>query len=83
VKKVRRRARSTQVTYEFHKRKMAETIPKMGSQTKAKRMSLVRGVVAWAWEMDEDKKLVWFRICMGASLGVNFLRYVTSLCRWA
>jgi hypothetical protein len=33
--------------------------------------------------MDEDKLSVWFRICMGASLGVNFLGYVTYLYRWA
>ena len=31
---------------------MALMTPMMGSQTKAKRMSLVSGVVAWAWVMD-------------------------------
>jgi hypothetical protein len=30
--------------------------PKMGSQTKASRMSFVRGVVAWAWVMDVLKR---------------------------
>jgi len=34
---------------------MAEMTPKMGSQTKAKRIILVSGVVAWAWEMEDDK----------------------------
>jgi len=34
------------VTYEFHRRTMAEIRPKMGSQTRARRISLVRGVVA-------------------------------------
>jgi hypothetical protein len=48
----RRRARSTQFTHWFQRRKIALMTPKMGSQTKAKRMILVRGVVAWAWVMD-------------------------------
>jgi len=52
---------------------MAEMTPKMGSQTKARRISLVRGVVAWAWEMEEDKPLACFIITMGASLGGKFL----------
>jgi hypothetical protein len=33
---------------------MAEITPKMGSQTRARRMVLVSGSVAWACEMDED-----------------------------
>jgi hypothetical protein len=45
---VRNRVRSTQFTQRFQRRAMALTTPMMGSQTKAKRMSLVRGVVAWA-----------------------------------
>jgi hypothetical protein len=59
---------------------MAEMTPKMGSQTKAKRIILVSGVVAWAWEMEDDKTLVCFINTDGASLGRKFLEQVTRPC---
>jgi hypothetical protein len=41
--------------------------PMIGSQTKAKRMSLVSGVVAWAWVMDVLKKQASLISLRGAS----------------
>jgi len=35
---------------------MALTTPIIGSQTKARRISFVRGVVAWAWVIDVLKE---------------------------
>jgi hypothetical protein len=52
----RKRARSTQFTQWFQRRAMALTTPMIGSQTKARRMILVRGVAAWAWVIDVLKR---------------------------
>jgi hypothetical protein len=46
---------------------MALSTPRMGSQTRARRISLVRGVVAWAWVMDVLKVKVLLVSPRGAS----------------
>jgi hypothetical protein len=46
---------------------MALSTPRMGSQTRARRMSLVRGVVAWAWVMEVLKRKVSLISRRGAS----------------